>query len=61
MDPVQDYQCPVCQTKMPFGTKVCPGCQTAIFYRNLSEDFWNDRKRKLFAQTGAVTTKRGKR
>lgn len=48
------FHCPACQAPIEYGIKRCPGCQTAIFYRDMSETFWNDRKLNLFKQTNAI-------
>ncbi|QFP79222.1 hypothetical protein [Latilactobacillus graminis] len=53
-----DFHCPACQVPIEYGIKRCPDCQTAIYYRDMAETFWNERKLKLFKQTDAI--QRGK-
>lgn len=48
------FHCPACQATIDYGIKLCPTCQTAIFYRDMSESFWNERKIKLLNQTDAI-------
>lgn len=49
------FRCPVCQEPMEYGLKNCPTCDTPIFYRNISETFWNERKQTLLRQSPAIS------
>ncbi|KRN29764.1 hypothetical protein IV38_GL000653 [Lactobacillus selangorensis] len=50
-----EFECPVCQHEMEYGLKDCPHCGIQIYYRNLSETFWNQRKLRLLAQSSAIS------
>ncbi|ANK60903.1 hypothetical protein BSQ39_06675 [Loigolactobacillus backii] len=48
------FSCPVCQEELIFGTKECRSCGTQIFYRDLSNEYWNERKLKMLHNSDAI-------
>ena len=47
--------CPICKTKIVYGTAKCPKCGSNIFYRNNSTIFNDKIKIKLLNQSSAIT------
>lgn len=53
-DETKAFVCPGCHRQITYGLKECPYCNVKIFYRDMSETFWNARKRKLLKNSSAI-------
>ena len=51
---LKDFVCPECRQPMAYGLKECPNCHVHIYYRDMKETFWNDRKRKLLWNSSSI-------
>ncbi|WP_225418537.1 DUF2089 domain-containing protein [Loigolactobacillus iwatensis] len=49
------FFCPVCQEELVFGAKKCHSCGTQIFYRDLSNAAWTERKIKMLHNSDAIS------
>lgn len=51
---VENFVCPGCHEQITYGLKECPNCHIKIYYRDMSETFWNARKLKLLKNSTAI-------